>query len=177
MTQLLVIHHSPSRSVRALTDAVLAGTRFAREDPTEVAELLDNLEVRELPALAFARDEANHEDLLAAEGYVLITPANFGAMSGALKHMFDSTFLQIGGALGADGSADSSAGATKGRPFGLLVHGRYDTTGAVRQVLGITSALGWQQAYAVQELLGDVDDAALDSAYELGGTLAALLAG
>lgn len=175
MPQLLVIHHSPSRSVRALTDAVLAGTRFEREDPAEVEDLLGNLEVRELPALAFARDGADHTDLLAADGYLLITPANFGAMSGALKHMFDSTFLQIGGALGADGSADQSEGATKGRPFGLLVHGRYDTTGAVRQVLGITGALGWQQAYEVQELLGDVDDAARDSAYQLGGTLAALL--
>lgn len=175
MAQLLVIHHSPSRSVRALTDAVLAGTRFAREDPAGAEEALAGLEVREIPALAFAREEADHTDLLAADGYLLITPANFGAMSGALKHMFDSTFLQIGGALGADGSADSSEGATKGRPFGLLVHGRYDTTGAVRQVLGITGALGWQQAFEVLELLGDVDDAALDRAYELGGTLAAVL--
>lgn len=177
MVQLLVVHHSPSRSVRALTDAVLAGTRFAEEDPAEAEEALASLTVRDLPALAFARDEADHEDLLAADGYLLITPANFGTMSGALKHMFDSTFLQIGGALGPDGSADSSAGATKGRPFGLLVHGRYDTNGAVRQVLGITGALGWQQAHEVVELLGEVDDRARESAYQLGGTLAALLVG
>ena len=58
-------------------------------------------------------------------------------MSGALKHMFDSTFLHVGGALSDDGSAgDGSAGegGTAGRPYGLLVHGRYDTAGAVRSV-------------------------------------------
>ncbi|MDO5501055.1 MAG: flavodoxin family protein [Propionibacteriaceae bacterium] len=175
MAQLLVIHHSPSRSVQALTDAVLSGARFENED-AETAAAVAGVEVRTLPALAFARDEADHDDLLVADGYLLITPANFGAMSGALKHMFDSTFLQIGGALAPDGSAGESAGATAGRPFGLLVHGRYDTTGAVRQVLGITGALGWKQAYQVVELLGDIDDAARAAAYELGGTLAAGLA-
>lgn len=170
-----MVHHSPSGSLKALTGEVLAGTRMEREDPAEVAEALANIRVRELPALAFARGEADHEDLLAADAYVLITPANFGAMSGALKHMFDATFLHIGGALAADGAPDPSAGATKGRPFGLLVHGRYDTTGAVRQVLGITTALGWTQAYEVLELLGEVDDAASGAAYDLGATLAAVL--
>ncbi|NNG19186.1 flavodoxin family protein [Naumannella sp. ID2617S] len=177
MTTLLVVHHSPSRSVRRLTEAVLAGANFADEDVTDLADELADFEVRELEALAFARGEADHADLLAADGYLLITPANFGAMSGALKHVFDSTFLQIGGALAADGSADSSSGSTKGRPFGLLVHGRYDTAGAVRQVLGITTALGWEQAHQVVELLGDVDDEATAAAYQLGGTLAALLLG
>lgn len=173
MAELLVIHHSPSRSLHHLTDAVLAGTRFEGED----LDGLDTsaLSVRSLEALAFARDEADAEDLLAADAYLLITPANFGALSGALKHVFDSTFLQIGGALNPDGSAGDSAGSTRGRPFGLLVHGRYDTTGAVRQTLGITTALGWRQASEVVELLGDVTEEALGLAYELGGTLAASL--
>ena len=55
------------------------------------------------------------------------------------------------------------------------VHGRYDTTGAVRSVLAITGALPWQQAAPVLELLGDLDEAALEEARDLGGTLAALL--
>ena len=174
MSRLLVVHHSPTRSLRSLTDAVVAG---AHDDAIE------GVEVTVLEALAFARGEADHEDVLAADGYVLGTTANFGYMSGALKHVFDSTFLHVGGALSDDGSAAgpeggaSSGGLTARRPFGLYVHGRYDTTGAVRSVLSITGALGWTQGYGVLEVMGDVTGADTHSAYELGGTIAALLAG
>jgi multimeric flavodoxin WrbA len=161
MATLLVVHHSPTRSLQALTEAVLAG---AHNDAIEGVEVVTR------PAL-----EATADDVLAADGYLLGTTANFGYMSGALKHFFDSTFLQVGGALDASGAAGESAGQTKGRPFGLYVHGRYDTTGAVRSVLSITGALGWKQGYDVLEAMGDVDDADLEAAYELGGTIAALL--
>jgi multimeric flavodoxin WrbA len=149
--------------VRALTDAVLAGAADdAIEDVAVVAR----------PAL-----EATAEDVLGAHGYLLGTPANFGYMSGALKHFFDSTFLAVGGALSDDGSAagGTPGGATAGRPFGLYVHGRYDTEGAVRSVRSIVQALGWKQSAEVLAVLGDVDQAALDAAYELGATLSALL--
>ncbi len=167
MARLLVIHHSPTRSLAALTEAALAG---ARDDEIE------GVEVAVVEALAFARGEAGAEELLAADGYLIGTTANFGYMSGALKHVFDATFLQIGGALADDGSGAPSEGDTARRPFGLYVHGRYDTTGAVRSVLSITSALGWRQAYDVLEVLGEVDEPDRVSAYELGGTIAALLA-
>ncbi len=167
MSRLLVVHHSPTTSLQSLTEAVVAG---AHDDAIEGVEVV----VKE--ALAFARGDANHQDLLDADGYVLGTTANFGYMSGAMKHVFDSTFLQIGGALSDDGSGQESAGATSRRPFGLYVHGRYDTTGAVRSVLSITGALGWKQGYDVLEAMGDVTDADTASAYELGGTIAALLA-
>ena len=168
MPSLLIVHHSPTKALRALTDAVVAG---AHDDAIE------HVDVRVLEALAFARGEADHEDLLAANGYVLGTTANFGYMSGALKHVFDSTFLQVGGALSDDGSGAPSEGQTAKRPFGLYVHGRYDLTGAVRSVLSITGALGWKQGYDVLEVMGDVTDEHTGSAYELGGTIAALLAG
>ncbi len=168
MPRLLIVHHSPTRGLTELTDAVVAG---ANDDAIE------DVEVSVLEALAFARGEAGHEDLLAADGYVLGTTANFGYMSGAIKHVFDSTFLQIGGALSDDGGGAPSQGATQRRPFGLYVHGRYDTTGAVRSVLSITGALGWRQGYDVLEVMGDVTGAETESAYALGGTIAALLAG
>lgn len=162
MTRLLVVHHSPTRSMQMLIDSVVAG---AHDDAIEGVEVV----VR--PAL-----EATAEDVLAADGYLLGSTANFGYMSGALKHFFDSTFLQIGGSLSSTGAADESSGRTTGRPFGLYVHGRYDTTGAVRSVQSIVSALGWKQAYDILEVMGDVEKADLEAAYELGGTLAALLA-
>jgi hypothetical protein len=96
-------------------------------------------------------------------------------MSGALKHFFDSTFLQVGGSLSDTGAADQSAGRTTGRPFGLYAHGRYDLTGAVRSVMSITGALGWRQAASVLEVLGDVEESHREAAYELGGTVSALL--
>jgi NAD(P)H-dependent FMN reductase len=157
--RLLVVHHSPTPTVRSLTDAVVAG---ANDDAVTGVEV----EVRE--ALS-----ATASDVLAADGYLLGTTANFGYMSGALKHFFDTVFLEAGGALTHTGSAAPGTGGR--RPFGLWVHGRYDTTGAVRSVLSIVNALPWTQSAQVLEVLGDVGAADRAAAYELGGTLAALL--
>jgi multimeric flavodoxin WrbA len=163
MARLLVVHHSPTRSLQSLTDAVLAG---AHDDS------IDGVEVIARPAL-----DANADDVLAADGYLLGTTANFGYMSGALKHFFDSTFLAIGGQLDDTGSTsvDNQTGSTAKRPFGLYVHGRYDLTGAIRSVTSITGALGWRQGYDILDVLGEVTDAHLAAAYELGGTIAALV--
>jgi multimeric flavodoxin WrbA len=162
VARLLVVHHSPTAGVRALTEQVLAG---AHDDAIEGVEVV----VR-------AALEATADDVLAADGYLLGTPANFGYMSGALKHFFDSTFLAVGGSLSPSGAPDESEGRTTKRPFGLWVHGRYDTVGAVRSVLSIVGALGWRQSADVLEVLGDVEATHLEAAYDLGGTLAALLA-
>ena len=159
MPRLLVVHHSPTPTVRELTDAVVAG---ASDDAIEGVELV----VRE--ALS-----ATADDVLGADGFLLGTTANFGYMSGALKHFFDTIFLEAGGALTDDGSAGPGEGGK--RPYGLWVHGRYDTTGAVRSVQSIVGALPWRQAAPVLEVLGDVGPAERESAYELGGTIAALL--
>src|SRR3954449_4367805 len=96
MARLLVVHHSPTGTVRSLTDAVVAG---AHDDAIEGVEVV----VR--PAL-----EATADDVLAADGVLLGTTANFGYMSGALKHFLDTIFLEAGGALVEDGSAATSAG-------------------------------------------------------------------
>lgn len=159
MARLLVVHHSPTDTVRSLTDAVLAG---ASDDAIEGVEVV----ARE--ALA-----ATADDVLGADGLVLVTPANFGYMSGALKHFFDSLFLEVGGALADDGSGASGAGGR--RPFGLAVHGRYDTSGAVRSVLAITGALPWQRAAPVLEVLGELTEDTRAAAYDLGATVAALV--
>ena len=159
MPRLLVVHHSPTPTVQALTDGVLAG---ANDDAIEGVEVVERLAL-----------EARADDVLAADGYLLGTTANFGYMSGALKHFFDTIFLEAGGALSDDGSASASSGGKK--PYGLWVHGRYDTTGAVRSVQSIVQALPWVQSAEVLEVLGDVGDEQTEAAYELGGTIAALL--
>ena len=52
---------------------------------------------------------------------VLGTPANIGYMSGALKHFFDQIYYPV-------------LDDTRGRPYGLYVHGNLGTEGAVRAV-------------------------------------------
>ena len=161
MPTLLIAHHSPTAHVAALRDALHAG---ATDDAIEGVEV----DVR-----AVADVEAAH--LRGADGVVLLTPANFGYMAGMVKDMFDRTFLEIGGALSDDGSGDGSGSGGGRKPYALCVHGRYDTAGAVQSVRTIVGALPWTQAAPVLSVLGDVDEAARAQAYELGGTLAALL--
>ncbi|WP_211348757.1 hypothetical protein [Nocardioides litoris] len=67
MPRLLVVHHAPTPAVRSLADAVVAG---ARDDAIEGVEVV----VRE--AL-----DCRAADVLAADGLVLGTPANFGYLA------------------------------------------------------------------------------------------------
>lgn len=159
--RLLVVHHAPTPNTVALRDALIAG---AADDA------VDGVSVQ-------GRDPADTGagELLAADGVLLLTPANFGYMSGLTKDLFDRTFLQVGGALGEDGCG--SAASVGRKLFGLCVHGRYDTTGAVRSVQAIVAALPWRQAAPVLSVIGEVTDDDRARAYELGATLAALLSG
>lgn len=167
MSRLLVVHHSPTPVSQALAAAVLAGTRAPELTEAGAGEL----EVVERHAL-----DAGIDDLAAADGLLLGTTANFGYMSGALKHFFDTVFLAAGGALSPDGGGDDSGSGSSASkmPYGLWVHGRYDTTGATRSVLSIAGALPWRQVAPPLEILGDVGEGDRDAAYELGATLAAL---
>lgn len=151
MARLLVVHHSPTPLLRELLDAVLTG---ARDDA------ITGVEVQVVEAL-----EVGVEDFLAADGTLLGTPANFGYMSGALKHAFDSTY-------------DDIRGKVARRPFSFWIHGRTDTTGARRAVESLTTGLEWRLAAEPVELVGKpVTDEQREQLVELGGTLAAVLMG
>ena len=166
MAHLLVIHHSPTQSVQQLLEAALRGANHPD---------IEGVQVTSRPALAWARDEEDETLIQEADGYLFVTPANFGYMSGALKHVFDSTFLKIGGSLSADGSASGDGVATQRRLYGLIVHGRYDTTGAVRSVEGIVGGLGWRRGGEILEAMGDVTEEDLEAAEDLGATIAVQL--
>ena len=159
MARLLVVHHSPTPPVRSLTEAVLAG---AGDDA------ITGVEVVEREALA-----ATAEDVLAADGYLLGTTANFGYMSGALKHFFDTIFLEAGGALTDDGSASGGTGGRGRSGCGCTAA----TTRPARcgRCSRSSGRCRWQQSAPVLEVLGEVGDAEREAAYELGGTIAALL--
>ena len=94
-------------------------------------------------------------------------------MSGALKHFFDTIFLEAGGALADDGSAGPAAAGRSRSGCGSTGA----TTPPVRSARSSPSCrrCRGRQAAEVLEVLGDVDEDAAAAAYELGGTLAALL--
>jgi multimeric flavodoxin WrbA len=107
------------------------------------------------PALA-----ASAVDVLAADAFLLGTPANIGYMSGALKHFFDGIYYP-------------AMRANLGAPYGFWVQGNNDTGGAVRAVSAIANALGWTQVHEPVTIIGSPSKADLESAWELGATVAA----
>ncbi|WP_410569177.1 flavodoxin family protein [Amycolatopsis sp. cmx-4-61] len=150
MPRLLIVHHTPSPSTQALFEAVVAGATHPD---------IEGVEVVRRAALA-----ATPSDVLAADGYLLGTPANLGSMSGALKHFFDTVYYPC-------------LDETRGRPFGYWIHGNSDTSGTRRQLLAITTGLAWAEAADPVISTGEPDKKTLEACTELGGTLAATLMG
>jgi multimeric flavodoxin WrbA len=120
-------------------------------------EGLEAVEVVVRPALTCSPVEA-----MEADGYLLGTPANIGWMSGALKHFFDQLYY-----LGLD--------VTRGRPYGLWVHGQNDTTGAARSVSRIAEAMGWREVAAPVTVVGEPGPRDREALGELAATVAVSL--
>ncbi|KRD08758.1 flavodoxin [Mycobacterium sp. Root265] len=129
-------------------EAVIAGAT----DPE-----IEGVEVIRRPALTVSPAE-----MLEADGYLLGSPVNLGYISGALKHAFDGAYYQL---------LDS----TRGRPFGLYLHGNEGAEGAERAVDGITAGLGWVQAVEHVVVSGKPTKADLEACWNLGATVAAQL--
>ena len=148
--KLLVVHHTPSPHCQEMFEAVLAGAT----DPE-----IEGVDVVRRPALTLSA-----ADVLEADGYVLGSPANLGYMSGALKHAFDQIYYPC-------------LDATRGRPFGLWLHGNEGTEGAEKAVTSITTGLGWAKATEYVVVSGKPSKADLEACWNLGATVAATLMG
>lgn len=146
---LLVVFHSRTGSTQALCDGAVRGAAEAAGD--EVA-------LRVLGAFA-----AGPDDVLWAHGILLVTPANFGYMSGALKDFFERIYHPC-------------LERTAGLPYALVVKGDTDVDGAVASVEKIATGLRWRRVLAPVAVVGDSGPADLDRVSELGATLAAGLA-
>jgi multimeric flavodoxin WrbA len=145
---LLIVHHTPSPHTHEMFEAVVSGAT----DPD-----IEGVEVLRRPALTVSPAE-----MLGADGYLLGTPANLGYISGALKHAFDCSYYQL---------LDS----TRGRPFGLYLHGNEGTEGAERGVDAITTGLGWVKAAESVVVSGKPSKDDLQACWNLGATVAAQL--
>jgi multimeric flavodoxin WrbA len=148
--RLLIVHHTPSPHCHEMFEAVVAGAT----DPE-----IEGVEVVRRAALTVSPAE-----MLDADGYLLGTPANLGYISGALKHAFDCAYYQL---------LDS----TRGRPFGVYLHGNEGVEGAQRALAGITAGLGWEQAAETVVVSGKPAKADVEACWNLGATVAAQLMG
>lgn len=148
---LAIVWHSRTGAARALAEAALAGAG-------DRAELI--------PAA-----EAAPERLLAAAGYLFACPENLGAMSGAMKEMFDRAYYPL-------------LGRIEGRPYATLIAAGSDGHGAQAQLDRIVT--GWRLRRVAEPVIinlgaqtpeqiaapKQVPGAALARARELGAALA-----
>jgi multimeric flavodoxin WrbA len=145
---LLVLSHSRTGSTARLRDAVLAG----------IDDAATEREVRAVDVV-----DAGTDDVLAADGLVLCTPARFGALAGLTKDFFERIYPWF----------DEVPDVHPGLPYALVVKGASDATGAVRDVQRIVTGLRWKEVVAPVVVEGDITDDHLAAARESGATIAA----
>ena len=113
MRTLLVVYHTMTGGSAQMAEAARAGA--ATEAQVKVTLLCAN--------------EAHGSDLLAADGYLFVTPENLASMAGMMKDFFDRTYY-------------AALDRIAGRPYATLVCAGSDGTNAVRQIERICT--GWR---------------------------------
>lgn len=103
------------------------GARQMAEAAARAASAEADLEVR-LQAAA----QTDAEDVLAADGYLFVTPENLASMAGLMKDFFDRIYY-------------AALERIDGRPYAILVCAGTDGSGAVRQIQRIATGLRLKQ--------------------------------
>jgi multimeric flavodoxin WrbA len=147
MKTLLIIYHSQSGACARLARAAWHGARQETAVSVSVKRVWD----------------AGVADLRACEGLLLIAAENSGALSGGMKDFLDRTFYP---AIAHDLVL----------PYALLVSAGNDGRNAVRQAQRILSGYPFPPASEPVILRGDVTDAHMQAAGELGTAFAAGIA-
>ncbi|HEU0199029.1 MAG TPA: NAD(P)H-dependent oxidoreductase [Burkholderiaceae bacterium] len=113
MKQLLIVWFSRTGGAAQMAEAAAEGART--QD--------DAIDVRLLHAT-----QANGTDVLAADGYLFVTPENLASMAGPMKDFFDRIYYD-------------ALDRTHGRPYAILICAGTDGTGAIRQIQRIATGL------------------------------------
>lgn len=129
-----------------MADAVIAGAN---------SKEVDGVEVRVKPAL-----EADADDVLWADAYILGTPENFGYMSGAMKYFLDRVFYAV-------------ENKVNGRPYALFIRAGNDGSGAISSLRRILTGLAVKEVQEPILIAGEFDASRLPECEELGLTMAA----
>ena len=143
---LLIVYHTQSGTTSRMADAVIAGATSGD---------VDGVSVRVKSAL-----EADAEDLLWSDAFILGTPENFGYMSGALKYFLDRVYYACENKINA-------------KPFALFIRAGNDGTGAISSIRRILTGLAVREVQEPVLIAGEFDESRLAECEELGLTLAA----
>ena len=159
MKTLLIVWHSMTGGSAQMAQAAADG---ARGEADVAVRLL-------------AAPQAGPDDMLAADGYLFVTPENLASMAGLMKDFFDRCYYP-------------ALGRIEGRPYATLICAGSDGSGAARQIERICT--GWRlkavapalivctHAQTPEAILAPkrIDAAELARCHELGAALAAGLA-
>jgi multimeric flavodoxin WrbA len=129
-----------------MADAVIAGATSGD---------VDGVSVRVKSAL-----EADAEDLLWSDAFILGTPENFGYMSGALKYFLDRVYY-------------ACENKVNGKPYAIFIRAGNDGTGAISSIRRILAGLAVREVQEPILIAGEFDESRLAECEELGLTLAA----
>lgn len=122
MKTLLVVYHSMTGGARQMAEAALRGAATEAGVTTRLRRAA----------------EAGPDDVLAAHGYLFVTPENLAAMSGVMKDFFDRTYYP---------ALDRIAG----RAYAAMICAGSDGHNAARQIDRI--ATGWRLRKAAETLI------------------------
>ncbi|WP_299947501.1 NAD(P)H-dependent oxidoreductase [uncultured Ruegeria sp.] len=111
MTQLLIVYHSRTGGARQMAEAAAEAARAEADTILKTA------------------DQAEPEDMLAADGYIFCAPENLAAISGLMKEFFDRCYYSV-------------LGLIEGRPYAQMICAGSDGANAARQIARI--ATGWR---------------------------------
>ncbi|HYS13079.1 MAG TPA: NAD(P)H-dependent oxidoreductase [Burkholderiaceae bacterium] len=168
MKRLLIVWHSMTGGAAQMASAAASGARASA--PVEAGAEEVPVAVQLQPARY-----TTAEDVLAADGYLFVTPENLASMSGVMKDFFDRIYY-------------ATLESINGRPYALLVCAGTDGTGAVRQIQRIATGLRLKEvappmivitgAQTPEAILAPKRIGAADLAhcYDVGAAFAAALA-
>ncbi len=122
MKTLLIVWHSMTGGSRQMAQAAAAGA--AAESGVEV-------KLRHAAAVG-------PEEVVAADGYLFVTPENLASMAGLMKDFFDRSYYP-------------ALGRIEGRPYATMICAGSDGAGAARQIDRI--ATGWRLAAIAAPLI------------------------
>ena len=149
MPTLLIVANCPSANTRKLWRAVLTGAR--------------NPDIQRINARALQPLDADANDVLAADGIILGTTENFGAMSGLIKDFLERIYYPC-------------REKTQGMPVAVYVKGGLDGQGAKRGVESILSGLNWKMVQPTRVFKGEYCEQFRAECEQLGMLMAAGLA-
>ena len=148
---LLIVHHSQFGGTEQLTRAAERGARS----------------VGGIEVVSRRAQEAGVDDVLAARGYLIGTPENFGGIAGMVKDFLERVYYPCEGRI-------------EGRPWSAFVCASNDGTGAMTGLERIATGLRLRKVHpgfiyrsGLVAQAHEVPPSALAQARELGATLAA----